>query len=172
MRRFPVAVRLAITVALMLVVVAVAVLAVRELTPASGRTPTATPAQMLTMDPRIVANLTQIPQATALSGQDANVFTALRALVDECPAYDEERRNQMVQQIGYIINPSGLPRDAIILLGANPRVGLLKSIGSVTANRWRLDDQPADSCLLPIGKRINEMLVAEGEQPIATFEGD
>ena len=39
-------------------------------------------------------------------------------------------------------------------------------------DRWRLDDQPADSCLIPIGKRINEMLVAEGEQPIATFEGD
>jgi hypothetical protein len=171
MRRFPIAVRLAITAALLLVVVVVALLAVRQFSTPSPSS-TATPAQMMTMDPRIVANLTQIPQATALSGQEANVFTALRAMVDACPAYDDERRNQMVQQIGYIINPSGLRRDAIILLGANPRIGLLKSLGAVTANRWRLDDQPADSCLIPIGKRINEMLVAEGEQPIATFEGD
>jgi hypothetical protein len=170
MRRAPVQIRLAITVVLVLVVVVIAILAVRQMS--GSVSATATPAQMMTMDPRIIDNLTQIPQATPLSGQEANVFTALRAMIDACPAYDEARRNQMVQQIGYIINPSGLPRDAIILLGANPRVGLLKSIGSVTANRWRLDDQPADSCLVPIGKRINELLTAEGEPPIATFEGD
>jgi hypothetical protein len=164
-------VRLAITAALLLVVVVVVMFALRQFS-TSSPTATATPAQMLTMDPRIVSNLTQIPQATPLSGQEANVLTGLRAMVDDCPAYDEARRNQMVQQIGFIINPSGLPRDAIILLGANPRGGLLKSLASVTENRWRLDDEPADSCLIPIGKRINELLVTEGEPPNAAFEGD
>jgi hypothetical protein len=169
MRRSVVQIRVVITAALLLVLV-LAVFVLRQ----SSMTPTqpGTPAQMMTIDPRIIDNLTQFPVATPLSGQEANELVALREMVDACPAYDDARRLQMVQQIGFIINPSGLSRDAIIALGVNIRAQLLFALGTVTANRWNLDQKPADSCLIPIGKRINELLVAAGEPPIAAFEGD
>jgi hypothetical protein len=60
----------------------------------------------------------------------------------------------------------------LIGFGANVRGGLLKAMSFVTLVRWRLDKEPADSCLIPIGKRVNELLVAAGEPPEAAFEGD
>jgi hypothetical protein len=170
MRRSPGKTRLALTAALLLVAGMVAVFAVRQPAPPQSRSNT--PAVIMTLDPRIIANLTQLPQATALAGQAANDLTALRAMVDACPAYDDARRSQMVQTIGYIINPSGLSREAILAFGGNLQGNMLKALATYTLNRWRLDEAPADSCLIPIGKRINEMLVAAGEPPVAAFEGE
>ena len=76
----------------------------------------------------------------------------------------------MIQQINLIIDPAQLSPDLILALGPNPRGRLLYGLGSTTALRWRLDDQPADSCLIPIGQRINELLLAAGEAPLAAFE--
>ncbi len=125
---------------------------------------------MMTMDPRIIANLTALPQATALSGADANALVELQAAVKACADFTSARRDQMVEQIGFIISPSSLPTEIIIALGENPRGRLLSAIGTVTLNQWRLIHSPANSCLVPIGKRINQMLTAAGEKPVAAFQ--
>lgn len=156
-------VRFVLTVVLLLIAV-IALLAITQQAAAPGQT--------LSIDPTIVSNLTNIPQATPLSGQDANDMVALSEMVKACDAYSPERRDQMLLQIELIVNPAAMPRDVIIGLGANPRQRLLMAIGGVTGIQWRLLDQPPDSCLVPIGGRINELISAVGGTPVAIFAED
>jgi hypothetical protein len=169
MRRSPGRARFLISALLLIVLfVALFVLARQATAPSNGG---AAPTSGFTIDPRIVENLTRLPKATPLAGQAANDMAGLRALVDACPAYDDGRRKQMIDQINLIINPAQLPRELIIALGPNPHTRLLFAIGTVTANRWQLDNKPSDSCLIPIGNRINQLLVAAGEPPLPVFDG-
>ncbi len=128
--------------------------------------------QMMTLDPQIITNLTEYPKATPLAGQAANDMTALRALVDACPDYDAQRLAQMDEQIRFIINPSVLPRDILIALGTNPHGRLLFALANLTKIQWQLIQSPAESCLVPIGKRLNQLLVEDNQPPLSVFEGD
>jgi hypothetical protein len=159
---------LAATVALLVIAVVGLVLALNS----NRSVPEAqsVPAQMMTMDPRIIANLTALPKATPLAGAEANEMAGLQQMVEACDAYTAPRREQMIEQIGFIINPAQLSREVIIALGTNPQGRLLFALGQVTAIQWQLDKSPANSCLVPIGKRINQLLVAVGETPITIFE--
>ena len=169
-RRASIRTRLEITALLIFIVVVGVIIAMRP--PLSEQTsPPPAPGQVMTLDPQIIANLTQFPKATPLAGQAANDMTALRALVDACPDFDAQRREQMDEQIGYIINPSGLPRELLIALGTDPPGRLLFAIANLTKVQWQLLKSPADSCLVPIGKRINQLLVADGQSPLSAFEG-
>lgn len=122
-----------------------------------------------TMDPRVIDNLTQMPSMQPLTGALADRINAIRAAVEVCPAYSPERRLQMEQQITLLLNPAAIPPDVIIALGANPHARLLFAIGTVTEIQWRLNERPPDSCLIPIGRAINDLLIEAGETPIATF---
>src|SRR5450432_1369820 len=154
-------------VLLLLVVIVAGVLISRGSAPVQEQP--VTPGQMLTMDPRIIANLTALPNATPLSGQAANDLTGLEQMVQACADYTAPRRDQMIEQIGFIIDPTKLSGDVIIALGANSSGRLLQAVGYVTVDQWGLLKKPANSCLVPIGKRINELLVAAGEVPLAAF---
>jgi hypothetical protein len=167
MRRPPGRTRILLSVAILIVLVVVLFVVAHQATAPAGEP---APTQHAALDPQIIANLTQLPKATALAGQQANDMAGLRALVAACPAYDEERRQTMNQQIDVIVNPAQLDPQTIVMLGANPRGKLLQGLGSITANVWQLNGKPGDSCLIPIGKRINELLVADGAPPVAAFE--
>lgn len=163
-RLLPVQIRiLLIVVLLLLAVVAFIVVSQQAAQPSTS-------GQSMALDPTIISNLTSIPQSTPLSGQDANEMVALGEMVKACDAYTPERREQMLIEIDLVINPAAMPRDVIIGLGANLRARLLMALGSRTSIQWRLDNQPADSCLVPIGKRINELIVAAGGTPVAAFQ--
>ena len=125
----------------------------------------------MTLEPQIIANLTALPEATPLSGQDANELNGLLQLVNACTEYTPERQKQMVEQIGFIIDPAKLSSDIIIALGDNPRSKLLYALVEVTKNQWTLDKSPANSCLIPIGKSLNQLLTAAGGTPEPAFEG-
>ncbi len=130
-----------------------------------------TPSLAITLDPRIIANVTNLPHATPLSGQDANELNGVLALVNACNEYSPDRRDQMVKQIGYIINPATLTSDIIIALGEDPRAKLLYALVEVTKNQWLLEKSPANSCLIPIGKSLNQLLTDAGGTPEPAFEG-
>ena len=173
MRRMSVRNRLELTALLVLIVGVVIIVAMRPPLaeePGSLPLPTA-PGQMMTLDPQIIANLTQYPQATPLAGQEANDITALRVLVDSCADFDSQRRGQMDEQIDFILHPASLPSEALIALGANPHGRLLYAIANLTSIQWQLIHSPASSCLVPIGKRLNQFLVADKQPPISAFEG-
>jgi hypothetical protein len=100
MRRFPVGVRLALTGVLLLVVVVVAMLAVRQFTMPPTRA--VNPGMIMTMDPRIVSNLTQMPMATALAGQEANEFVVFAGSVDRLRC---ERARRLAQS--HVVRDAG-----------------------------------------------------------------
>ena len=132
---------------------------------------TGAPGQSMTLDPQIIANLTSYPKATPLAGQAANDITGIRQMVDTCADYDAQRREQMDEQIEFLMNPASLPGQVLIALGTNPHGRLLYAIANLTNIQWQLANSPPNSCLVPIGKRLNQLLVADGQAPISAFEG-
>ncbi len=121
------------------------------------------------LEPQIVVNLTQLPQAPPLSGDAAAQVNQLRALVDSCPDYEPARLSQMQQHIEWLLSPALIPPDIIIALGANPIGKLIFGMATYTSIQWDLLDHAPNSCLLPIGKLLNEMLIAAGEEPFPVF---
>jgi hypothetical protein len=136
----------------------------------SNRSPLSASPQIMTMDPRIIANLTTIPDAAPLSGAAAAEVNELHTLVKACVDYSPERLTQMEQHIEWLLNPAKLSRDMILALGPNPTGRLIFGMASYTSTQWRLKGRPPDSCLLPIGRMLNTMLVAAGEEPMAIFD--
>ena len=121
------------------------------------------------LPPQVVANLTELPQAAPLSGDEAAQLNDFRALVESCPDYEAARRSQMLQHIEWLLNPALVPQDIFIALGADPTGKLIVGMATYTSIQWSLEDRPTDSCLLPIGNMLNEMLVAAGEEPFDVF---
>lgn len=124
----------------------------------------------MTMEPQIVTNLTELPQTLPLSGDAAVQLNELRALVESCPDYEPARQSQMIQHIEWFIAPALIPPDVIIALGANPTGKLIFGMATYTSIQWNLIDHAPASCLLPIGKRLNEMLIAAGEESFPVFD--
>jgi hypothetical protein len=118
----------------------------------------------------VAANLTQLPQATPLSGEMAIKVDALEALIAACPDYTETRRTQSQQHIAWLRQPALLSQEMIIAVGSNPTAGLLRGLGTYALSDWGLKDQAAESCLRPIGQQINVLLLEAGGEAIAAFE--
>jgi hypothetical protein len=143
---------------------AVAVIAVQMLGSAQPASP-----QGMSLDPQIIANLTQLPQATPISGDSAVQVNQLRTLVQSCPDYTSERRSQMEQHLEWLETPALIPSQIIIALGPNPTGRLIFGMATYTSIQWNLVDNIPNSCLLPIGKLLNEMLIAAEEEPFPIF---
>jgi len=126
-------------------------------------------APQMTLDPQIAINLTRMPEATPLSGEAADKVSDLKAMVDACADYSPERRRQMEQHITWLLQPATIPADILIALGANPSAKLVFGMATYTSIQWSLADRAPDSCLLPIGKVLNDMLVLNGEAPLPIF---
>lgn len=131
--------------------------------------PSATPAQSMTLEPQIIDNLTRIPQSVVLTGDLAEQVRQIQTMLDDCPSYSDERRSQMQQHIDWLLTPSEIPRDIILALGANPTGKLILGMATYTLSDWGLQNQPAQSCLLTIGQSLNNMLLASGETPLDEF---
>ncbi len=129
----------------------------------------ATPAQAMTLEPQIINNLTSIPQAVALTGDLAEQVKQIQTMLNNCPAYSDERRQQMQQHIDWLLDPAQIPRAMILALGSNPTGKLILGMATYTLSEWGLQDRPADSCLLTIGQQLNPLLAANGETPFAEF---
>ncbi len=128
------------------------------------------PQPIMTLDPQTVVNLTRLPQATPLSGAEADTWNAFRARVDACDAYSPERRRQMEQHIQWLLDPSDMPPDVIVAMGGNTTERLIFGMAGYTSAQWRLDKRPPDSCLVPIGRDLNDMLVALGDPPFDIYD--
>jgi hypothetical protein len=129
-----------------------------------------TPSQAMTLAPEVIANLTQMPLATPLSTEDAGQWREVRAMVDACDEYSPERRSQMIQHLDWLVDPSGIPPNVILALGSDPQERLVFGMATYTSIQWRLDHRQPDSCLVPIGRRLNELLVALGGEPFDIYD--
>lgn len=130
----------------------------------------AAPVPVATMDPTIVMNLTQLPDLPPLSGDEAEKWTAFQARIAACPDYSAQKRSQMERYINWVINPAQIPPNLLILFGADIRAGLIRAMAADTSTDWRLKQRPQGSCLITIGRELNDMLVATGQQPLTIYD--
>jgi hypothetical protein len=130
---------------------------------------TPTPAQVLPMNPTVVANAAD-PGQLALAPALQESVRQIRALVDACPAYGEERRSQMLQHLTWLLDPASIPPDILLAIGENPMGRLALGMSTFTRVQWQLLDRPADSCLLPIDSAVNALLGATGEPTLEPLQ--
>ena len=149
----------------LIVVMIVAVLAASR-----GPQPNSSPSQQLTLDATTVANLTRLPAATPLSGDAAPPYVERGQMVDRCADFDETHKLQMHQHLTWLLDPSAIPSSILVGVGTNPSGKLLFGMGSFAQNQWKQLGNKADSCVVPVGKRLNEMLKAAGEPTFKVFE--
>jgi hypothetical protein len=126
--------------------------------------------QHMTLEPQVVANLTEFPSAPPLTGELADQLGEIQTLLNACPDYRTERRSQMQQHIDWMLTPATIPADVLIALGSNPNERLIFGMATYTQIEWNTRDKPAESCLIPLGKMLNGMLVAQGTPPLPEFE--
>jgi hypothetical protein len=124
----------------------------------------------MTLDPTTIANLTSIPQATPLSDEDAEQFLIFVDRVESCEDYSDERRAQMLQHIEWLVDPSSIPTDMLLVLGKTPDSTLIFGMASFTSIQWRILERPAESCLIDIGRDINLLLEGLGGEPFTIYD--
>lgn len=153
-----------LAVAALLVIVALVTLTIPSAPGVSA------PAQMSTMDPTIVSNLTRIPNATPLPVEESSEWRAFQQNVLACNDYSTRRKTQMVRYIEWLINPAQIPPDLIVLFGNNTSAGLIRAMALDTETEWRLKQRPKESCLVTVGRQLNDMLIATDQEPIPIYD--
>lgn len=154
---------------LILLAVALAGLIAGGLALSSTPPAAAPPAQMMTIDPTIRANVDTLPFAAPLTGALANDVNRLAAAVAACPDYDPRRKAQMEQHIAWLLLPSSIPRELLPAFGANPQERLVFGMATYTQIDWRAVGERRESCLYFIGRQINALLEQVGGEPLAAF---
>jgi hypothetical protein len=127
---------------------------------------------VMTTDPQIILNLTALPQATALSGAAAKMWDDFRVMVDDCDAYSPERRLQMEQHIEWLLDPSDMPPNVIFAMGGDPTERLVFGMATYTSIQWRLNDRLPDSCLVPIGLALDDILLSLGTESLDIYDDE
>jgi hypothetical protein len=148
--------------------VTVAVVALSVLNRPSDRPVSPTPAQIMPLDPTVAANVQNV-EALALDAEGLAIVDQIAAQVEACPDYGPERRSQMNQHLTWLRDPTGIPSDILMAIGSNPMGRLALGMATYTAVEWRLLERPAESCLLPLGRVVNTLVVRLGETPDPAF---
>jgi len=125
---------------------------------------------LMTLNPELFVVQTQMAEATPLSNEDAQPYLDLRADVEACDGYSDERREQVLQHIDWLIDPSGIPPDAMLAMGTDIQGGLVFGMASFTQIEWRLAERPEESCLVDIGRELNTLLEAFGREPLTIYD--
>ncbi len=118
----------------------------------------------------LIKQMTAMPSAAPLTGPLADEVHEISKMVANCPDYNEARRSQMNQQISWLLQPNTLPKDMIIALGNNINGRLIAGMSTFTIAQWGLLQKAPTSCLLPIGKKLNDMLETNGEERFVEFD--
>lgn len=126
-----------------------------------------------TMNPNIIAQLTALPNATPISAEEDATLVNLRNDVLACADYSETRRSQMLQHLDWLRDPTVIPPDIAIAFSMSSHSitgGLIYGMAIFTSTEWRLLKRPASSCLIDIGRKLNDMLVTAGEPPLTIYD--
>ncbi len=118
----------------------------------------------------VIAKLTEIPGSVMLTGALADEIHGVEQMVAACPDYSAARRDQIKQHVAWLLAPATLPPEIIIALGANVNGRLILGIATYTLSDWGIHQKAPDSCLLTIGKKLNELLITTGEEQIPAFD--
>ena len=112
----------------------------------------------LTPIPGIKATLTALPKQPPLSQDEAKRYQELRAAVERCNAYNENRKLGILSQIDYVLQPATVPPEFVRLYGDDWQGRLLYGSAYLSALEWKLGGRDRSSCLYPIGVSFNALL--------------
>ncbi len=142
---------------------------------AGGMTPAAragTPVPTMpvpTPIPGIKATLTALPKQPPMPADQARPYRELRAAVERCTAYNENRKHGILSQIDYVLQPATVPYEFVVLYGEAWRGRMIYGAAYLSALEWKLAGRDPHSCLYPIGISFNVLLRALGESPFPEF---
>jgi hypothetical protein len=166
-----------------LIALAVALAAAGCVAPAASvSTPSATPSiapapsgtmvaiPTLTPIPGLKATITALPKQPPMSSEQARPYIELRAAVEECGAYNENRKLAILNQIDYVVKPSTVPSDFVVLYGSEWPGRMIYGAAYLSALEWKLAGQSRTSCLYHIGVSFNTLLRQLGQSPFPEFE--
>lgn len=122
------------------------------------------------LPPQVLEQLTQLPNAPMLTGALADDIHAVEQMVKDCPDYSEERRDQMQKHINWLLAPATLSQDMIVALGGNTNGRLILGMATYTLAEWGKREKSPTSCLLTVGKKLNDLLAANGEERFSAFD--
>jgi len=162
--------RLILTVALIVIAVIALGIGVMSIQAPADDNPDDQAGMLMTLDPELFVVQTQMAEATPLSDEEAQPYLDLQADVDACEDYSDERREQMLQHIDWLIDPSDIPPDAMLAMGTDIHGSLVFGMASFTQIEWRLAERPAESCLVDIGRELNDLLIAFGREPLTIYD--
>lgn len=112
--------------------------------------------------PTVAALMTSIPAQVENVGGFSDGLDDLETMVEACGDYSDDRRAQMALHFQWLRNPDLIPRDLLVAMGAESVNRLVLGMSTFTLQEWSAQDRPADSCLVPIGQRLNDLLVSLG----------
>jgi len=100
----------------------------------------------------------------------ARPYQELRAAVEQCGAYNENRKLGILSQIDYLLQPATVPSDFVVLYGDEWRGRLLYGSAYLSALEWKLAGRDRSSCLYPIGVSFNAFLRDLHQSTFPEFE--
>jgi hypothetical protein len=124
----------------------------------------------LTPIPGVRATLTALPKSPPMSQEQARLYQELRAAVERCNAYNENRKLGILSQIDYLLQPATVPSDFVLLYGDEWRGRLLYGSAYLSALEWKLAGRDRSSCLYPIGVSFNALLRDLHQSTFPEFE--
>ena len=124
----------------------------------------------LTPIPGIKATLTALPKQPPLSLDEAKRYQELRAAVERCNAYNENRKLGILSQIDYVLQPATVPPEFVRLYGDDWQGRLLYGSAYLSALEWKLGGRDRSSCFYPIGVSFNALLRELHQNIFSEFE--
>ncbi len=112
--------------------------------------------------PTVAVLLTNVPAQIANVGGLSNQLDEIEQMVEACGDYDDNRRTQMALHFQWLRNPDLIPRDLLVAMGAETVNRLILGMSTFTLQEWGAQSRPPESCLVPIGRRLNDLLVTLG----------
>ena len=119
-----------------------------------------------------VARIDALQVATPVSGEAARTLEALERVIHDCADFSDARREQMLQHIAWLRAPDSIPSDVAMALGMRGNIGaaLLHGMAIYTSTEWRLLERPPASCLVPIGRALDNLLRDAGAAPVGIYD--
>lgn len=138
--------------------------------PTAARRETPAPTLIVpTPIPGIKATLTALPKQPPMPENQARPYRELRAAVEQCAAYNENRKLGILSQIDFVLWPATVPSDFVVLYGDQWPARMIYGAAYLSALEWKLGGRDPASCLYPIGVSFNVLLRGLGQSPFPEF---
>lgn len=134
--------------------------------------PSPTPSPAITPTPIPTTTATKGPAARALptlSPEQAQPYRNIQDMALACDELHPNRRRTVLQHMEWLTRPDEIPGQFLNLFGQNVQGELAFGAAYMVAVQWKLNGRPAESCLIPIGERLNTMAAAFGKDPVPEF---